>query len=53
MPIKSIEDIAHVIDHSSNGLTLQQDAHTGFDKFRWSLKETEVISSLIDDSFGT
>lgn len=42
LPIKNIEDIAHIIDDPSNGIALQADAHKGFDKFRWSLKETNI-----------
>ena len=46
LPINSIEDIEQVIDAPSNGIALQSDAHKGFDKFKWSLKETEVCLLL-------
>lgn len=36
------QEIMDVIKDPSNGLTIQSDAFTSFDKFRWSLKETEV-----------
>ncbi|KIM73428.1 hypothetical protein PILCRDRAFT_15225 [Piloderma croceum F 1598] len=39
--IESIEDIANIIDDPSNGLALEANAHNGFDRFRWSLKQTE------------
>jgi hypothetical protein len=46
LPIESIEDTANVIDDPSNGLALQKDVHNGFDRFRWSLKETAVRLSF-------
>jgi hypothetical protein len=46
LPIKSIEDIVDVIDDPTNGLALEANAHNGFDRFRWSLKETEVCFLL-------
>jgi hypothetical protein len=42
LPIKSIEEIANVIENPSNGFALESNAHNGFDNFTWSLKETNV-----------
>jgi hypothetical protein len=42
LPEKTVEDIAKVIDHPENGMTLELNAHLGFDKFAWSLKMKDV-----------
>ncbi|KAF9512275.1 hypothetical protein BS47DRAFT_1465878 [Hydnum rufescens UP504] len=41
LPEKFVEEIGSIIDDPSNGMTLQYDAHVGFDDFRWSLRAVE------------
>ncbi len=42
LPVETLQDLANIIDDPSNGMSLQLDAHAGFDEFRWSLQETDV-----------
>jgi hypothetical protein len=39
---KSLEDQEDNIDDPANGFLLGSDAHTGLDKFKWCLLETQV-----------
>jgi len=48
LPEKTIEDIAKIIDDPSNGMTLECNAHFGFDNFAWSLKEVKNIPNTYD-----
>ncbi|KAF8076877.1 hypothetical protein FPV67DRAFT_1473008, partial [Lyophyllum atratum] len=40
LPVQTLEELHDKLDHPSNGLTLQHDAHDAFDDFNWCLKET-------------
>ena len=42
LPVKTVEELSAQLNHPSNGITLQKDAHDGFDGFEWCLKKTEV-----------
>jgi len=44
LPATTIEDIAKVIDDPSNGMTLESNAHVGFDDYAWSLREVQDVS---------
>jgi len=39
---KRLQQLTSLIDDSSNGFLLQNDAHDDFDDFRWCFHETEV-----------
>ncbi|GBE81607.1 hypothetical protein SCP_0313360 [Sparassis crispa] len=42
VPIANIADFQETIHDPSNGITMNFDAHRGFDNFAWCLKATEV-----------
>ena len=42
LPVETLQDLANIIDDPSNGMSLETNAHAGFDEFRWSLQETDV-----------
>ncbi|KAF8157155.1 hypothetical protein B0H34DRAFT_798460 [Crassisporium funariophilum] len=39
--VKNLEELSDLIDHPTNGMLLQLDAHHGFDKFKWYLQKTD------------
>jgi hypothetical protein len=41
---KALKELEDNIDDPSNGFLLGADVHTGFDRFKWCLQETEVGS---------
>ncbi|KAF9512265.1 hypothetical protein BS47DRAFT_1394394 [Hydnum rufescens UP504] len=41
LPDNFVESIASIIDDPSNGMTLEYNAHVGFDDFGWSLRAVE------------
>ncbi|KAF9512270.1 hypothetical protein BS47DRAFT_1363277 [Hydnum rufescens UP504] len=47
LPDNFVENIASIIDDPSNGMTLEYNAHFGFDEFGWSLRAVEGGTRLI------
>jgi HNH endonuclease len=43
-----VEEIRSIIDDPSNGMTLESNAHFGFDDFRWSLRAVEGVSNYYE-----
>ena len=58
LPIETIEHIDELVDDPSNGMLLEANAHTGFDKGRWYLQKTDVchkrfVRAFTNDDLGS
>jgi hypothetical protein len=43
----TLMNLTNLIDDASNGLLLETNAHTGFDRFGWCLQPTEVRDLIL------
>ncbi|KAF8157145.1 hypothetical protein B0H34DRAFT_489037 [Crassisporium funariophilum] len=39
--VKNLEELSDLIDHPTNGMLLEYNAHDGFDRFKWYLQKTD------------
>ncbi|KAF8157156.1 hypothetical protein B0H34DRAFT_712505, partial [Crassisporium funariophilum] len=39
--VENLEDLGDLIDHPTNGMLLEYNAHDGFDRFKWYLQKTD------------
>ncbi|KAF8157162.1 hypothetical protein B0H34DRAFT_712525, partial [Crassisporium funariophilum] len=39
--VENLEDLGDLIDHPTNGMLLEMQAHSGFDRFKWYLQKTD------------
>jgi hypothetical protein len=42
LPAQTLEELSAELDNPSNGMRLEFNAHSAFDRFDWCLKKTEV-----------